>query len=37
MFHTLAVKILAGPYVWAIQQDKQTHLTRTLRAAWRAL
>jgi hypothetical protein len=35
--HRLAVRLLVRPYVWAFNQERQTVLTRTIRAAWRAL
>jgi hypothetical protein len=35
--HRLAVRLLVRPYMWAVNQERQTVLTRTIRAAWRAL
>lgn len=35
--HTIAVKLLVGPFVWANQRPKQNALTRAIRSAWRAL
>lgn len=35
--HSLAVKALLRPFVWANRNPKQTVITRAIRAAWRAL
>lgn len=35
--HGIIVKILVKPYTWAILQEKQNVLTKTIRAMWRAL
>jgi hypothetical protein len=37
LIHRAMVRALVRPYTWAVLRPKQNPVTRTIRAAWRAL